>query len=256
MNEERREFLKWLSVTPLLAASACSSQSGTSQADRRTPAAESNAATSPAAPSETMLTPGDYASVEDNRRIRKTLSYSDGLPDNLDCPVTGPDILGPFHRPGAPKRKLIATGEEPGRRLVIQGRVLHHDCKTPIAGALLDIWHADAKGRYDNSSTNFRLRGQVTTDANGQYGFETIEPGRYPLGQTMRPAHIHFMVSYPGCHPLTTQLYFKGDPYLQPNDPCGGCNSGDPSLIIELKQTGTGDKKHRTGTFDIILAKA
>jgi catechol 1,2-dioxygenase len=165
-------------------------------------------------------------------------------------------VLGPFHRPGAPKRAVIAGPKEPGKRLAIQGQVLHHDCKTPVVGALLDIWHADAEGRYDNDSANYRLRAQVTTDAKGRYAFETIQPGHYPLGNSMRPAHIHFTVSYPGCHPLTTQLYFKGDRYLKPNDPCGICNSGDATLIVGLTPSGSGAKAVLSGTFDIALAKA
>ena len=87
------------------------------------------------------------------------------------------------------------------------------------------------------------------------HAFETIQPGRYLNGGSFRPAHIHFMVSRPGLAPLTTQLYFAGDPYLQPNDSCGGCNSDDPTLIIELAEV-VGTPGVKEGTFDIVLASA
>jgi len=137
----------------------------------------------------------------------------------------------------------------------VTGRVLTPDCK-PVAGALLDIWHADVNGQYDNHSKSYRLRGQVMTDAQGRYSFETIMPGRYKLGGSMRPAHVHFNVIAPGCKPLTTQLYFEGDPYLAKNDPCDVCNSGDPSQIIALSRRIIKGRAVHSGAFDVVLAKA
>ncbi len=167
------------------------------------------------------------------------------------CEVTGKDVEGPFFEAGAPNRTKLAAANEPGELLRVEGRVLDENCNA-VAGAHLDIWHADADGNYHKPGAEYRLRGQMTTDAEGKYGFETIMPGRYPLGESLRPAHVHFIVSKPGFIPLTTQLYFRGDPYLKPNDPCGnGCNSGDPTLIVPLTKTG----EFSEAQFEIVLKK-
>lgn len=171
------------------------------------------------------------------------------------CEATGSDILGPFHEEGAPHRTVLATEDERGERLVIEGTVYEPDCTTPVGEALLDVWQADADGEYHGGSDDqYRLRGQMRTDSDGRYRFETIRPGNYPLGATMRPAHIHFTVTKPGFEPLTTQLYFAGDPHLAPDDPCGSCNSGDPTLIIELDDDPEGEGLF--GTFDIVVESA
>lgn len=168
------------------------------------------------------------------------------------CEVTGSDVEGPFHVEDAPERTVLAGPNEPGERLMIEGTVYGPDCSDGLAGVLLDVWHADADGNYHDAADDYRLRGQMMTDADGRYSFETIIPGRYPLGGSTRPAHIHFMVSKPGFTPLTTQLYFAGDPFLKPNDPCGnGCNSGDPTLIIDLAERA--NDAGMQGVFDVVM---
>jgi catechol 1,2-dioxygenase len=114
-----------------------------------------------------------------------------------------------------------------------------------VARALLDVWQADAAGRYHDEREAYRLRGQILTDGRGQYQIDTIRPGGYGG----RPAHIHFTVGAPGHEPLTTQLYFRGDPVLD-HDACGpACNSDDPHRIIELARQPAGFG----GTFDVVL---
>ncbi len=167
------------------------------------------------------------------------------------CEVTGGDILGPFHIKNAPSRNVLADPLEPGKRLKIKGRVLDVDCK-PLAGAMLDVWHADDRGEYGTDTTTYKLRGQMVTAADGSYELETILPGAYRLGSSFRPRHVHFIASQPGFVPLTTQLYFAGDPQLPPNDPCSDCASDDASLVIAL----TEDSGIMHGTFDIVLARA
>jgi protocatechuate 3,4-dioxygenase beta subunit len=76
----------------------------------------------------------------------------------------------------------------------------------PIAGALIELWHADERGIYDNSG--YRLRGHQFADAEGRWWFDTIVPGLYP-GRTR---HFHLKVQRPGAEVLTTQLYFPGEP--------------------------------------------
>ncbi len=174
-----------------------------------------------------------------------------------ECRPTRTDALGPFHLPGAPHRAAIAPPGEPGDRLVIRGQVLQPDCKTPLAGALLDVWQADASGNYHDERTQYRLRGRLATSQTGKYELFSILPGRYRAGGGVRPAHIHLIVTQPGYRPLTTQIYFKGDPYLAPNDACGsGCASDDTGRVIELRKEEKMGAEFLAGTFDIVLQGA
>jgi protocatechuate 3,4-dioxygenase beta subunit len=92
-----------------------------------------------------------------------------------------------------------------GTPLLLTGQVVGTDC-LPIAGALLDFWHADDAGVYDN--VGYRLRGHQFADENGAYQLETILPGLY----TGRTRHIHVKVQAPNGEILTTQLYFQDEP--------------------------------------------
>lgn len=171
------------------------------------------------------------------------------------CEATGSDIEGPFYEDGAPHRSVLADEDEPGQRLIVEGTVYEPDCDTPVEAALLDVWHADEQGDYHGSEDDdYRLRGQLYTDADGEYRLETIMPGHYPTpAGDMRPAHIHLTITKPGFEPLTTQMYFEGDPYLSPDDPCGHCSSDDPTLIVEAEEhDGAADLIAR---FDIVLTE-
>ena len=180
------------------------------------------------------------------------------------CRPTESEILGPFYRSGAPFRSRLAGPDEPGDRLVLTGTVFSSDCRTPLPGALIEVWQANHAGLYDTNkpgnfteATTFHLRGMLYTNEKGQYEIETIVPGRYPVPPNLpglekyagltRPAHIHFRVLESLHVPVTTQLYFKGDPFLA-NDPWA---AHKPSLAIDLKQDG----KLRRGVFDVVLAK-
>ncbi len=161
-------------------------------------------------------------------------------PQDKKLTPTESNIEGPYYRKEAPFRNKLATGLK-GDPLKITGKVLSPD-GAPLREAVVDVWQADKEGAYDNSSDAFVLRGRIRTDKDGLYVYETIMPGQYDLGEAKRPAHIHYKVSAAGHALLTTQLYFKGDPWL----------SKDPfvrkSLIIELAD--------KAGTFDIVLTKA
>jgi len=179
------------------------------------------------------------------------------------CRVTPADVLGPFYRFGAPSQTRLAGPNEAGDRLILTGTVYGADCRTPIPGAFIEVWQANQAGLYDTDKpgnftevTKFNLRGVLQANDKGRYEIETILPGRYPIppglpglekyaGQT-RPAHIHFRVMDSLHIPLTTQLYFKGDPFLAKD----AWASRKPSLAIGLKEDG----KLRRGTFDIVLA--
>lgn len=119
--------------------------------------------------------------------------------------VTPRQTEGPFYTPNTPKRISLAEPGSKAPRLVVLGTVLSADCK-PVPNALLDFWHSDERGEYDNRG--FRYRGHQFADAQGRYRLETIVPAEYP-GRTR---HIHVKVQAPGGRILTTQLYFAGDP--------------------------------------------
>ena len=183
---------------------------------------------------------------------------------NRDCRPTESDILGPFYRFGAPFQTRLAGPDEPGDRLMLTGTVFSSDCQTPLPGALIEVWQANNAGLYDSNKpgnftevATFHLRGILYTNEKGQYEIETIVPGRYPVPPNLpglekyagltRPAHIHFRVIELLHVPVTTQLYFKGDPFLA-NDPWAGHKQ---TLAIDLRQDG----KLRRGVFDIVLAR-
>jgi protocatechuate 3,4-dioxygenase beta subunit len=111
---------------------------------------------------------------------------------------------GPFFRPSSPERVELLEAGMAGQPIELVGFVLSRACK-PLAGALLDFWQADDKGRYDNSG--FRLRGHQFADAEGRYRLRSIVPGVY-VGRTR---HIHVKVQPRGGRVLTTQLYFPGE---------------------------------------------
>ncbi|MGA2536237.1 MAG: protocatechuate 3,4-dioxygenase subunit beta, partial [Terracidiphilus sp.] len=114
-------------------------------------------------------------------------------------------------------------------RILVHGRVLDEDGR-PVRGALIEVWQANAAGRYRHKvdtydaplDPNFTGGGRMLTDEFGRYFFKTIKPGPYPWGNhynAWRPAHIHFSLFGAGIlSRLVTQMYFPGDP-LQPIDP-------------------------------------
>ena len=111
---------------------------------------------------------------------------------------------GPFFKPSSPERIELLEAGMAGQTVELVGFVLTRACK-PLAGALLEFWQADDKGRYDNAG--FRLRGHQFTDAEGRYRLRSIVPGVYP-GRTR---HIHVKVQPRAGRVLTTQLYFPGE---------------------------------------------
>lgn len=116
-----------------------------------------------------------------------------------------------------------------GERIYVHGRVLDEDGR-PVRNALVEIWQANAAGRYRHKvdtydaplDPNFTGAGRTLTDESGRYTFKTIKPGPYPWGNhhnAWRPSHIHFSLFGAGIlSRLVTQMYFPGDP-LQPLDP-------------------------------------
>jgi len=134
---------------------------------------------------------------------------------------TPADMEGPFYKAGAPARGSLAEPGSKAEKLVLLGVVRSADCK-PIAGAVLDVWHADARGDYDNAG--YRYRGVVTSDAQGRYQLETILPPPY-MG---RPRHIHVKIQRPGGRVLTTQLYFPGE-----------ARNANAALVVKMERDGS-----------------
>jgi protocatechuate 3,4-dioxygenase beta subunit len=139
---------------------------------------------------------------------------------------------GPFFTPDSPERNSLLEAGIEGTTLVLTGSVLATDC-TPIGGALLDFWHADSAGEYDNEG--YRLRGHQFADERGRYRLETIMPGLY----TGRTRHIHVKVQRSGGSVLTTQLYFPGE---TANDED---SIFDPALLMDVRG--------RNAAFDFVL---
>lgn len=115
------------------------------------------------------------------------------------------------------------AGEPLGERIIVSGRVLDEDGR-PVPHTLLEIWQANAAGRYIHVrdqhpaplDPNFTGAGRAMTDAEGRYRFVTVKPGAYPWRNhhnAWRPAHIHFSLFGPSfLSRIITQMYFPGDP--------------------------------------------
>jgi protocatechuate 3,4-dioxygenase beta subunit len=151
------------------------------------------------------------------------------------CAMTPRQTSGPFYPAYEQVDKDVdltrVTGHDDraeGEVIRVHGRVLDAGCQ-PVAGAIVEVWQANAKGRYAHPADpnpapidpNFQGWGQAVTDAEGRYSFLTIKPAPYPLefldGEVderagYRTPHIHFRVTRRGYLDLTTQMYFAGEP--------------------------------------------
>jgi len=137
----------------------------------------------------------------------------------LDGPVFGESALDPLDNDLTRQH----DGEPLGERIIVHGRVLDAEGR-PIRGALVEVWQANAAGRYGHEvdqhpaplDPNFSGAGRCLTDDEGRYSFTTIKPGAYPWrnhDNAWRPAHIHFsLFGRLFTERLVTQMYFPGDP--------------------------------------------
>lgn len=142
-------------------------------------------------------------------------------------------IEGPLYVAGAPISDNFARlddGSDIGETLIMCG-VVRDAAGAPVAGAVVDVWHANTLGNYsyfDSSQTEYNNRRRIRTSADGSYKFQSVMPSGYavpPGGATerllgsvgrhgRRPAHIHFFVSAPGKRHLTTQINIADDPLV------------------------------------------
>jgi protocatechuate 3,4-dioxygenase beta subunit len=143
---------------------------------------------------------------------------------------------GPFFKPRSPDRADLVEPGAKARIVELGGYVLTRNCN-PMARAVVDLWHADDGGAYDNRG--FRYRGHVYTDPMGRYHFRTIMPALY----SGRTRHYHVKVAAGGRVLLTTQLYF-------PNEP-GNRRDGlfRPELVMRVSSEGDGMR----ALFDFVV---
>ena len=166
---------------------------------------------------------------------RSTIRRAPRLP-LVDVPLTASELITPRHDTAfvAPEdadltRNAGTGGEALGQRIIVTGRVIDEN-GVPVDGALLEVWQANAAGRYVHHvdqhpaplDPNFTGAGRCLTDDDGRYRFVSIKPGPYPWknhDKAWRPAHIHFsLFGNVYAQRLVTQMYFPNDP-LFPYDP-------------------------------------
>ncbi len=192
--------------------------------------------------------------------------------------ATEATVFGPFFVEGSPE---IANGGDmafgaSGEPCWVEGTVTD-DAGNPLGGALIEVWEADADGRYDVQYADGRVaaRAHLRTEPDGSYRFWAVTPTPYPIphdgpvgdllkavGRSpMRTSHLHFMVSHPGCRTLVTHIFVRGDELLD-SDAVFGVKD---SLVkdFERQRPGTSAPGGRVvdGTwsrvrFDIVLAPA
>ena len=156
------------------------------------------------------------------------------------CIPTFEDGDGPYYKANAPFTTKIVPDKNNGERLIIRGRLLKNDCTTAIPNAVLDIWQADETGTYRDTS----YRGKITTNATGNYMFETVKPKGYGKGTAYRPPHIHFKVVINNKVMITSEMFFpdvKGRPDFQ------------DAFIMSLSQKNILGFKWYEGYHDIIM---
>ncbi|HEX4503290.1 MAG TPA: catechol 1,2-dioxygenase [Scandinavium sp.] len=188
-------------------------------------------------------------------------------------------IEGPLYVANAPLSKGFARmddGSEKAEAMWLHGQVTDLDDQ-PVAGAIVDIWHANTHGGYsffDPSQSEYNLRRRVEADAQGRYAVRSILPCGYgcpPDGPTQklltglgrhgnRPAHVHFFVSAPGYKHLTTQINLNGDEYLWDDFAFATREEliADPIKITDSKLAQERDinEPHTEVSFNFSLVKA
>jgi protocatechuate 3,4-dioxygenase beta subunit len=190
----------------------------------------------------------------------------------VHLPHTLSEITGPVFSKDAVDVKACDltrqhSGEPLGERIIVSGCVIDEDSR-PMPHTLIEIWQANAAGRYLHSNDqhnapldpNFTGVGHTLTDAEGRYRFVTVRPGEYPWANhhnAWRPAHIHFSLFGPAfATRLVTQMYFPGDPLI-PFDPIFNCTDDEKARnrLISIFDWATTIPSEALGyRFDIVLS--
>jgi protocatechuate 3,4-dioxygenase beta subunit len=180
--------------------------------------------------------------------------------------VTGPSFPPEIAQPKACDLTRQHSAEPLGERIIVSGRVLDESAR-PLANTVVEIWQANAGGRYRHDvdqhdaplDPNFTGSGQAITNERGEYRFVTIRPGEYPWRNhynAWRAAHIHFSLFGPSfATRLVTQMYFPGDSLI-PFDPIFNCTADEKARnrLISVFDWETTIPEHALGyRFDLIL---
>ena len=185
--------------------------------------------------------------------------------------LTEEQVLGPFYPISRPLDRDADLTHLRGRRLAAKGQVIHLMGRVvnlqgkPLAGVKLEIWQANAHGRYahinDQNTApldpNFQGYGVQVTDAKGQFRFKTIKPSAYSTGveDWSRPPHIHFYVTG-GHEALVTQMYFPGEPLNAKDRLLQSAGANQASLIARVEPAGKGSEPDaQVVTWDIVLTR-
>ena len=173
--------------------------------------------------------------LEGDSQTTQVLAPTPACDDGDDEPTVA-QTEGPYYTPNTPERTSLIEAGMTGTPLLVTGSVLTTNCQ-PVVAALLDFWHCDDGGVYDNEG--YRLRGHQFADDTGRFTLETILPGVYP-GRTR---HIHVKVQAPNQQVLTTQLYFPDEPE--------NARDGifDAALVMDVQDAANG----KAAAFNFVL---
>ncbi len=206
----------------------------------------------------------DYAPYRSSllRHPTKDPHHADPEGIELVAPCFGPSDVDPLEA----DLTIAHRGEPIGERMAVQGRVLDGDGR-PVAGQLVEIWQANAAGRYIHKrdqhhapiDPNFTGVGRCLTGPDGSYRFLTVKPGPYPWrnhDNAWRPAHIHFsLFGTDFTQRLVTQMYFPGDPLfaLDPIFQAIVDPAARERLIATYDHSLTRPEEHTGYRWDIVL---
>ena len=154
--------------------------------------------------------------------------------------------IGIFYLPDAPATAELWRAGDPGQRLHLQGRLLS-ESGAPIAGALVELWHADAGGGVDET----RYRSAQRTGPDGSFGIKTILPGHIEMArdnEVFAPRHIHVVVTHPDHERLVSLIFFKGDERL--------AGTPYPELAVTLERAETPAGELLFGLVELVVRAA
>lgn len=185
--------------------------------------------------------------------------------------LTPEQIMGPFYPVLKPLDRDSDLTRIVGKRGHAQGKVIHltghvrNSKGEPVRGARIEIWQANAKGRYDHPGDinpapldpNFQGFGVQVTDAEGRYRFKTIKPAAYPINPlnpgNVRPPHIHFDVTGRKGR-LMTQMYFPDEPLNEQDIIFKDLGADKPAAICKVLPAGkTFEADSSLVVWDIVL---
>lgn len=191
--------------------------------------------------------------------------HYDPTQTEMTGPTFGQDMLGPLDHDLI--LNYAADGQAAiGPRILVHGKLLDEDAR-PVPGKLIEVWQANAGGRYRHVNDgytapldpNFGGCGRCISGADGSYSFRTVQPGSYPWpngGNDWRPAHIHVSVFGDGfAQRLITQMYFEGDPHIAlcPIVQSIPSDTAIDRLVARLDMEATIPMDIRAYRFDIVL---